>query len=104
MLKGVVIGRRWFAALAIIAGPMGHSLAADLAYGEYLAGECAACHSAGADAGIPAIHAMPAADFIEALKQYRDGERDHDLMRTVVRSLGEAEMEALAAYFQQRKN
>jgi len=91
-------------ALAFMSWPLGHSLAADLAYGEYLAGECVACHRAGVDAGIPPINALPAAYFIEALKQYRDGERDHDLMRTVARSLGEAEMEALAAFFEQREN
>lgn len=77
--------------------------AADLAYGEYLAGECVACHRAGADAdaAIPPIRALPAADFVQALHEYRDGQRDHDLMRTVARSLGDEEMAALAAYFEQ---
>ena len=75
--------------------------AADLAYGEYLAGECVACHGAGKDAAIPPIHAMPTADFIQALHDYRDGKRDHELMRTVARSLGDEEMAALAAYFEQ---
>lgn len=78
--------------------------AADLAYGEYLAGECVACHRAGSDAAIPPINALPAPYFIEALREYREGERDHALMRTVARSLGEAEMEALAAYFEQFQN
>ena len=49
------------------------SIAGDLAYGEYLAGECVACHRIGADEGIPSINALPAPYFIEALKQYRDG-------------------------------
>lgn len=77
------------------------SFAADLAYGEYLSGECVACHRADAEGGIPPINALPAPYFIEALKEYRDGERDHDLMRTVANSLGKAEMEALAAFFEQ---
>ena len=76
-------------------------LASDLAYGEYLAGECVACHRTGAEGGIPPINALPAPYFIEALREYKDGKRDHDLMRTVARSLGDAEMEALAAYFEQ---
>lgn len=79
-------------------------LATDLGYGQYLAGECVACHRVGADHGIPPINALPAAYFIEALKEYRDGKRDHDLMRTVARSLGSTEMEALAAYFEQLEN
>lgn len=76
------------------------SMADDLAYGEYLAGECVACHRVGADGGIPPINSLPAPYFVEALKEYRDGERDHDLMRTVARSLGDTEMKALAAYFE----
>lgn len=75
--------------------------AADLAYGEYLAGECVACHRAKSESAIPPINALPAPYFIEALREYREGERDHDLMRTVARALGETEMEALAAYFAQ---
>ncbi len=75
--------------------------AGDLAYGEYLAGECVACHRANSETAIPPINALPAPYFIEALKAYRDGERNHDLMQTVARSLGAAEMEALAAYFEQ---
>ncbi len=80
------------------------AIAGDLAYGEYLAGECVACHRVGADGGIPPINSLPAPYFIEALKEYRDGERDHDLMRTVARSLGDTEMAALAAYFEQLEN
>jgi len=75
------------------------SQAADLAYGKYLAGECVACHSVNAEAAIPPINALPEPYFIEALKEYQDGERDHELMQSVARSLGEAEIEALAAYF-----
>ncbi len=78
--------------------------AADLAYGEYLAGECVACHRANAEAAIPPINALPAPYFIEALREYQEGERDHDLMRSVANSLGQAEMEALAAFFEQLEN
>lgn len=77
------------------------SMAGDLAYGEYLAGECVACHRVNSETAIPPINALPAPYFVEALIEYRDGERDHELMRTVARSLGETEMEALAAYFEQ---
>ena len=80
------------------------SMAGDLAYGEYLAGECVACHRVGAEGGIPPINSLPAPYFVEALREYRDGERDHDLMRTVALSLGDTEMEALAAFFEQLEN
>jgi cytochrome c len=78
--------------------------AADLAYGEYLAGECVTCHRVGADGGIPSINSLPAPYFVEALREYKEGERDHALMRAVARSLGAAEMDALAAYFEQLGN
>lgn len=90
--------------LGLAWGCLGKASAADLAYGEYLAGECIACHGAGAEAAIPPINALPAPYFIEALREYREGERDHDLMRSVARSLGKTEMEALAAYFEQRED
>lgn len=89
----VGLGIVWLGALS--------ASAADLAYGEYLAGECVACHRVNADAAIPPINALPAPYFVEALREYQDGERDHDLMRSVARALGQAEMEALAAYFAQ---
>lgn len=78
-----------------------NAMANDLAYGEYLAGECVACHRVNSETAIPPINSLPAPYFIEALREYRDGERDHDLMRTVARSLDDPEMEALAAYFEQ---
>ena len=58
-------------------------IAADLAYGEYLAGECVACHRSDAESSIPPIDTLPAPYFVEALMEYRNGERDHELMRTV---------------------
>ena len=80
------------------------SIANDLAMANISPGECVACHRVGAEGGIPPINSLPAPYFVEALKEYRDGERDHDLMRTVASSLGDTEMEALAAYFEQLEN
>ena len=72
--------------------------AQDLAYGEYLAGECTACH---ADEGsaIPALFGMDSEYFIEAMQEYSSGLRDNPTMQTVARSLGQEELEALAAWF-----
>ena len=78
--------------------------AGDLAYGEYLAGECVACHRVNSETAIPPINSLPAPYFIEALREYREGERDHELIRSVARSLGDTEIEALAAYFEQLDN
>jgi cytochrome c553 len=74
-------------------------LAADVAYGEYLASECFACHGANVNASIPALHALRYEELIAALEAYRDGTRTNAVMQSVARSLGDAEIEALAAYF-----
>lgn len=100
----MVLLRRWLFFIPLLMTYMSAASANDLAYGEYLAGECVACHRVGAESGIPPINSLPAPYFIEALKEYKDGERDHDLMRTVARSLDDAEMQALAAYFEQLEN
>ena len=76
--------------------------AADVAYGEYLASECVACHGANSNALIPALHTLRYEELIAALEAYRDGTRANALMQSVARSLGDAEIEALAAYFSGR--
>jgi cytochrome c len=74
-------------------------LAADVAYGEYLASECVACHGADVDASIPALRALRYEELVAALEAFRDGTRTNAVMQSVARSLGDAEIEALAAYF-----
>jgi cytochrome c len=72
----------------------------DIAYGEYLAGECVVCHrSDGEMEGIPAIIGWDEDIFLEVMQAYRSGERTNDAMRSVVQPLGQDELEALAAYF-----
>lgn len=78
----------------------GPGLAADAAYGEYLAAECAACHRAdAANASIPPLRSLRYEELVAALKAYREGTRTNPAMQSVARSLGDAEIEALAAYF-----
>lgn len=72
----------------------------DLAYGEYLASECTACHKSGADQGIPAIAGMPREAFVPAMLEYRGGTRTHQVMNMVTERLGDEEIAALAAFFE----
>jgi cytochrome c len=74
-------------------------LADDIAYGEYLASECVTCHSANADGAIPALQTLRDHELIAALKAYREGTRTNAVMQSVARSLDDAAIEALAAYF-----
>jgi len=74
--------------------------AADVAYGEYLSAECSTCHlRSGDNKGIPPIVGRPEADFIDALKAYREKQRTNVVMQTIAKSLSDADMAALAAYY-----
>lgn len=74
--------------------------AGDIAFGEYLAGECVTCHRAdGFSQGIPAIVGLPERQFLDALAEYRDRRRANPVMQTVAARLSKDEMAALAAYF-----
>lgn len=81
------------------------ALAADLAYGEYLASDCVTCHRAPADEGaIPAIVGLPRPYFVNALRDYRAGRRANPVMQNVARSLDDEQIAALAAYFASLKD
>jgi cytochrome c len=87
-------------ALAEAGASTGAGRAADSAYGEYLAAECATCHGAAApDQAIPPLQGLAYDRLVAALEQYRDGTRSNEVMRSVARSLGDAEIAALAEYF-----
>ncbi len=73
----------------------------DPAYGEYLAGECTTCHRAdGTSEGIPAITGWPSEDFRIGMFFYRNGEREHPVMNTIGKRLGDEEIASLADYFE----
>ena len=73
----------------------------DTAYGEYLAGECTTCHRAdGTAEGIPAITGWPSEDFRVGMFFYRNGDREHPVMNTIAKRLGDEEIASLADYFE----
>lgn len=74
--------------------------ARQLAYGKHLAQECTGCHRLdGVDNGIPSIIGWQTDAFVETLRFYQTGARNNPVMVSVASSLGEKQMEALAAYF-----
>lgn len=100
-------GRRVWAVASILGTLAGGALAAgrpsgDPAYGAYLAAECAACHGATAGAAIPPLAEVAPEHLAALLAEYRDGRRANPVMQAVARSLGEAEVAALAAYLASR--
>jgi len=73
---------------------------ADIDYGEYLSGECVACHSQdGTDKGIPSITGLDAETFATVMHAYKSGEIKHDVMNNKARSLDAEQIASLAKYF-----
>jgi cytochrome c553 len=70
-----------------------------LGYGRHLAQECGACHRPEASGGIPIIAGKPAAEITDLLHAFREGRRTNPVMVSVAKSLDEAQIAALAAYF-----
>lgn len=75
------------------------AIAGDVPYGEYLSSECTACHRDAGGADIPSIRGLAPSVFIAGIVAYRNGTREHQVMNTVSRRLGDEEIAALAAYF-----
>ena len=71
---------------------------ADLGYGEYLAGECAACHQK-SGRGIPQINGIEAKTFVAIIKAYRSKELDNKVMQMIAGRLDDEQIISLAAYF-----
>lgn len=72
----------------------------DVAYGEYLSGDCVTCHQiTGQMEGIPSIVGVPKDYFIRALVEYKINIRTNEVMKNRVINLTNEEIAALAAYF-----
>lgn len=82
------------------------AVSSDVAYGEYLAGECASCHAKTAVSGsnVPVIHGASAEHIARALLEYRAGIRENSTMKNVVDALGDEEIAVLAHYLAQTTN
>ena len=73
---------------------------ADIGYGEYLSGECVACHSqTGVDKGIPSINGLDAEGFATIILAYKSGDIKHPVMQMVAGRLDDEQIASLAVYF-----
>jgi len=96
--------RATLAAMAaiVLLGVVGPAHAAgDAQAGKAKAAACAACHGAnGQGAGSnPALAGKTEAQLAQALKDYKSGKRDNAVMKGMVSSLSDQDMENLAAYY-----
>ena len=73
---------------------------ADIAYGEYLAGECVTCHRSGSSEGsIPNIAGVNAKIIASALHSFQTKERENKVMQLVAERLDNEQIASLAVYF-----
>jgi cytochrome c553 len=87
-----------------LAGLTSAARAGDVAFGEYLSGECVTCHRVdGQDKGIPAIVGWPADQFVAVLQAYKAKDRANPVMQTIAGRMSTEDMAALAAYFESLK-
>ena len=99
--------RDWFAPLTLALGlgalvwwPSPTTMPRLRSYGRHLAQECTGCHRIdGAHNGIPSIIGWDADRFARTLEFYRTGERTNPVMVSVVKSLDDTQIRALAAYY-----
>lgn len=65
----------------------------------YLVRDCTTCHSLfGTDNGIPVMVGLSRERFLDTMRLYKTGKRDHGPMHAVANSLDDEEMMALAVY------
>ncbi|MEQ1611593.1 MAG: c-type cytochrome [Hyphomicrobiaceae bacterium] len=90
--------------VVILAGLTTAARAGDIAFGEYLSGECVTCHRVdGQDKGIPPIVGWPADQFTAVLQSYKAKDRANQVMQTIAGRLSDQDMDALATYFESLK-
>lgn len=76
-------------------------LEGDVELGEYLSGDCVTCHQpSGRADGIPSIVGVPRDYFVNAIFAYKTNVRNNEVMKLRVGNLTNAEIAALAAYFE----
>ena len=77
------------------------ALEGDPAYGEYLSGDCTACHASAASAdGIPSIKGRTREAFVTLMQAYKQGAIAHPVMTMMASRLSDEEIASLAAYFE----
>ncbi len=87
---------------ALLAAGSGQALAADMAAAKAKAGQCFVCHGADGLAKVPDAPNLAGQNegyLVKALKEYRSGKREHEMMNTIAKNLSDQDMALVAAYF-----
>jgi len=69
------------------------------------ASACSGCHpaSSAAEAGVPALAGRDAQEIVTQMRAFRSGQRDATVMDRIAKGYSEAEIEAIAAWYQAQR-
>ncbi len=90
----------------LLTGVAGFVQAADIAAGKAKAATCAGCHGVdgiAANPQYPNLAGQNAPYLVAAMKAYKDGSRNHPVMKAMVSALSDEDMENIAAYYESLK-
>jgi len=89
-------------AVLALAGASANALAGDAEKGKAKTGTCVACHGKDGKATVPNYPNLACQNekyLVDALKQYKSGARSNPLMKPMVASLSDADVENVSAYY-----
>ena len=89
------------AATVLFSTAVGSAQAADAAAGKAKASACAGCHGPNGEGSgpNPALAGTSPAKFVQALKDYKSGQRANAVMKNFATPLSDDDMANLAAYY-----
>ena len=94
--------RAWLAATLLALAASAPSLAADPAAAKSKAAQCFVCHGADGLAKVPDapnLAGQNPAYLVKALKEYRSGKREHEVMSMMAKNLSDQDIALVASYF-----
>lgn len=89
-------------ALAMAVASTTHVMAADAVAGKVKAGQCFVCHGADGLSKLPDAPNLAGQNevyLVKALKDYRSGKREHEVMSMMAKNLSDDDIANVAAYF-----
>lgn len=89
-------------AALLLAGLCQAGLAEESASGQLLGQNCAACHGTDGrefNEAMPALAGMDPAQFVRAMKEFRDGQRQAIVMDRIAKAFSDRDIEIMAEFF-----
>lgn len=93
---------RWLTAALLVSAAASPAIAAELAGSREKAAQCFVCHGADGLAKVPDapnLAGQNGAYLVKALKDYRSGKRENEVMSMMAKNLSDQDINLVASYF-----